>query len=187
MVNGSHLVNDGLTIRSGGTCVNNGGPVWSYNQGVVLSGLTELYRATGDRSDLAEAVVLANASSRSSKLNPVSPTAPRGELADPSSGGGDEPTFKGVYVRGLSTLDSVAAGHPYSCYLARQAATAYLRDRSAADQYGNAWAGPWSSTAQEGPDGPAAAQQGSAVFLQDAGPGFTSPGAASVAGALSCS
>jgi predicted alpha-1,6-mannanase (GH76 family) len=186
MINGSDLINDGLTIKSNGTCVNNNGPVWTYNQGVILAGLTALYQATGTTATLNEAVRLADASSRSGKLNPVSATAPDGELADPSSGGGDEPTFKGVYVRGLGTLNSAVAGRPYSCYLSRQAATAYAHDRNAADQYGNLWAGPWSSTPQNGPDAPAAAQQGSAVFLQDAGPGFASPSSATVTSALKC-
>jgi hypothetical protein len=152
---------------------------------VILSGLTELYRATGNSAVLTEAVTLGNASTSSAQLNPVSATAPKGELADPSSGGGDEPTFKGVYARGLSTLNAVASNR-YGCYLARQAAVAYVNDRNSADQYGNLWAGPWSSTPQNGPDAPAAAQQGSAVFLQDAGPGFTSPNSPGVTSALNC-
>lgn len=186
MINGQNLINDGLTISSGGTCASNGGAVWTYNQGVILSGLTELYKATGDVSVLNEAVQLAGASTSSLQLNPVSATAPKGELADPSASGGDEPTFKGIYVRGVHALDSVASGAPYSCYLSRQAATAYVSDRNAADQYGNLWAGPWSSTPQGGADQPAAAQQGSAVFLQDAGPGFTSPSSPAVTSALNC-
>ena len=186
MINGQNLINDGLTINSGGTCANNGGAVWTYNQGVILSGLTELYKATGDASVLNEAVQLAGASTSSPQLNPVSATAPKGELADPSASGGDEPTFKGIYVRGVYALNSVASGAPYSCYLSRQAATAYVNDRNAADQYGNLWAGPWSSTPQGGADQPAAAQQGSAVFLQNAGPGFTSPSSPAVTSALNC-
>src|ERR1019366_5995784 len=169
MINGQNLINDGLTINSDGTCANNGAAVWTYNQGVIRSGLTELYKATGDAAVRNEAVQLAAASTSSPQLNPVSATAPKGELADPSAGGADEPTFKGVYARGVSALNSVASGAPYSCYLSRQAATAYVNDRNTADQYGNLWAGPWSSTPQSGPDAPAAAQQGSAVYLQDAG------------------
>jgi len=116
MINGQNPINDGLTINSGGTCANNGAAVWTYNQGVILSGLTELYKATGDASVLNEAVQLAGASTSSPQLNPVSATAPKGELADPSASGADEPTFKGVYVRGVSALNSVASGAPYGCY-----------------------------------------------------------------------
>ena len=42
MINGSNLVNDGLTAR----CDNNHGTTWTYNQGVILAGLSQLYRAT---------------------------------------------------------------------------------------------------------------------------------------------
>ena len=186
MINSSNLVNDGLTIQSGGTCVNNGGYTWTYNQGVVLEGLTELYKATNNNSYLSEATALADASTGSSVLNPVSATAPRGELADPASGetSGDAPTFKGAYIRGLTEFHNATSR--YGCYLARQSAVAYLHDRNTADQYGYSWAGPWSSTAQNGPDQPASAQQGSALFLANAGPAFTSPSDPAVTTALNC-
>jgi predicted alpha-1,6-mannanase (GH76 family) len=45
MINSNNTINDGLDLD---TCENNGGTVWSYNQGVVLGGLTELSRATND-------------------------------------------------------------------------------------------------------------------------------------------
>lgn len=61
MINGDGLVNDGLTIYANGTCANNRRTVWSYNQGVVLGGLVELYRATGRPSLLSEAVGIAEA------------------------------------------------------------------------------------------------------------------------------
>jgi uncharacterized protein (UPF0297 family) len=186
MINSSNLINDGLTIESNGTCVNNGQYTWTYNQGVILEGLTELYKATGNSSYLSAATTLANASTTSSVLNPVSSTAPQGELADPASDdtSGDAPTFKGAYIRGLAELNSVTGA--YDCYLARQSAVAYLNDRNPADQYGYAWAGPWSSTAQNGPDQPTSAQQGSALFLANAGPAFTSPSDPAVTTALNC-
>lgn len=36
MINGEGLFNDGLAMRGDGSCFNNGGTVWTYNQGVVL-------------------------------------------------------------------------------------------------------------------------------------------------------
>ncbi len=186
MINSSNLINDGLTNQPGGACANNGGYTWTYNQGVILAGLTELSRATNDNSYLAQAATLADASTGSSQLNPVSATAPDGELADPASGvtSGDAPTFKGAYIRGLTELNGATG--KYGCYLARQSAVAYLNDRNPADQYGYAWAGPWSSTAQDGPDQPTSAQQGSALFLANAGPAFTSPSDPAVQTALTC-
>lgn len=183
MINGSNLINDGLDSS---TCANNGGYTWTYNQGVVLEGLTALYQATHDNSYLSEATTLADASTTSSTLNPVSPTAPKGELADPAADvtSGDVPVFKGAYIRGLTELNDTTGR--YSCYLDRTSAVAYLHDRNPADQYGYGWAGPWSSTAQNGPDQPTASQQGAALFLANAGTAFTSPSDPAVTSALNC-
>ncbi|WP_194898423.1 glycoside hydrolase family 76 protein [Catenulispora pinisilvae] len=139
MINGSHLINDGLT--SG--CANNGQPTYTYNQGVILGGLTELYKATGDSSLLTSATALADASTTSTALNP------NGVLTDPgepgTNGGGDGPSFKGAYVRGLSYLNTTLSNHPYSAYLTSQVNSAYQNDRDALDQYGYHWAGPLDS------------------------------------------
>jgi predicted alpha-1,6-mannanase (GH76 family) len=193
LISGSNLIYDGL-VPSGHTCTDNRHTqVFTYNQGVVLEGLAELYKATGNAKYLASAEKLADASTTSKTLNPASATAPRGELTESVTNPADEnaPMFKGAYIRGLSILNSViatrtTAAGPYSCYLDRQSAVAYLHDRNPADQYGYFWAGPWSSTAQNGPDQPTSGQQGSALFLANAGPVFTSPSAPAVTKALHC-
>ncbi|WP_410623624.1 glycoside hydrolase family 76 protein [Amycolatopsis sp. cmx-8-4] len=132
MINGDHLINDGLTD----SCANNGQPTWSYNQGVVLGGLTELYRATGDASLLDTARGLADASSVKLQTG--------GVLREPGEGDGctgDGPSFKGAYVRGLGKLSSQLGDHPYTARLRTWADTAYAKDRNALDQYGPHWAG----------------------------------------------
>jgi predicted alpha-1,6-mannanase (GH76 family) len=132
MINGDHLINDGLT----GACANNGQPTWTYNQGVVLGGLTELYQATGDPALLTSARALADASS--SRLQSD------GVLREPGEGDGctgDGPTFKGAYVRGLGRLNGRLTDHPYTAKLAAWANTAYARDRDPLDRYGPHWAG----------------------------------------------
>lgn len=58
MINSGNFVNDGLTND---TCENNGRTTWSYNQGVILGGLTELYRATGDDAYIEAAKPIADA------------------------------------------------------------------------------------------------------------------------------
>jgi predicted alpha-1,6-mannanase (GH76 family) len=51
MINADGLLNDGLN----GRCANNGGPVFTYNQGAYLAGEALLSRIPGDPDDLARA------------------------------------------------------------------------------------------------------------------------------------
>ncbi|MGW2278245.1 glycoside hydrolase family 76 protein [Streptomyces sp. NPDC001770] len=132
MINGDHMINDGLTDA----CANNGQPTWTYNQGVVLGGLTELYRATGDSALLTTARTLAGASTVRLQTD--------GVLREPGEGDdctGDGPSFKGAYVRGLGRLDTQLSDHPYAATLDRWAEAAYAKDRNALDQYGPHWNG----------------------------------------------
>lgn len=136
MINAQHLINDGLDTA---TCKNNGQTTWTYNQGVILGGLGDLYKASHDRTYLSQATALADASTRSTFLNPG------GVLTEPCEAngcGGDGPTFKGVYVRNLGELNATVNSPSYMTYLKRQARTAWLHDRNAFNQYGVHWAGP---------------------------------------------
>ncbi|WCK56611.1 glycoside hydrolase family 76 protein [Aneurinibacillus sp. Ricciae_BoGa-3] len=56
MINAQHLINDGLD-KAGH---NNGGITWTYNQGVILAGLVDLFKSTGNASYLASASLLAD-------------------------------------------------------------------------------------------------------------------------------
>jgi predicted alpha-1,6-mannanase (GH76 family) len=132
MINGDHMINDGLND----SCANNGQPTWTYNQGVVLGGLTELYKATGNSGLLTTARTLADASTVKLETN--------GVLREPGEGDsctGDGPSFKGAYVRGLGKLNSQLSDHPYASTLTTWANSAYAHDRNALDQYGPHWAG----------------------------------------------
>ncbi|RFU36447.1 glycosyl hydrolase [Actinomadura logoneensis] len=140
MINDANLVNDGLTTQSGG-CANNGGTTWTYNQGVVLGGLSELYKATHDRSLLVEARRIADAVVNSPRLSPD------GILTEPCEAAGscnaDQAAFKGIFVRNLAELDRVLPGRPYRGYLRRQAASLYAHGSDGHDRYGLSWSGPF--------------------------------------------
>lgn len=94
MINGDGLLNDGLNK----SCHNNGGPTFTYNQGVYLGALTNLYLITGERSYLTQAVAVASAATR--RLS-----TPDGILREPGGAlGQDGAIFKGVFVRHLGRL-----------------------------------------------------------------------------------
>ncbi|MDB6020465.1 MAG: hypothetical protein JWQ04_322, partial [Pedosphaera sp.] len=57
MINGQNLINDGLNS----SCQNNGQTTWTYNQGVILGALTDLYKATSNATYLNQATLIANA------------------------------------------------------------------------------------------------------------------------------
>ena len=140
LINGQHLINDGLDEQ----CHNNNGTPWTYNQGVILGGLVELAKATGDASLLARASVLANASTTDPGSNPNGVLRESCESAADHCGK-DGPSFKGIYARNLGELDVALAGHPYHAYLQRQA-DALAKTQDSLGQYGLSWAGPIDAT-----------------------------------------
>lgn len=99
MIDGEGLVNDGLAIDPAtGLCRNNGQPRWTYNQGVLIGGLDELTRLTGDPQYRARAVRLAL-----SAIGTLS--GPDGVLREPVAGiGTDGLSFKGVFALHLGHL-----------------------------------------------------------------------------------
>jgi len=93
MINANHLINDGID----GNCRNNGQTTWTYNQGVVLGGLVNLYTITKNDTLLNIAQSIADAVYGSSLVY-----SNGGVLREPcetnSDCGPDGPQFKGILL-----------------------------------------------------------------------------------------
>ncbi|KAI0887054.1 glycoside hydrolase family 76 protein [Annulohypoxylon maeteangense] len=139
MVNPQGLVNDGLTEDI--TCMNNGDTTWTYNQGVVLGGLVELFKATGEKSYLNSARSIADAAVNSTLL------IQDGIITEPCSSETQcEPNgtnFKGIFVRELAKLNAALDDHPYTDLIKTNAEEAYANARNDSDFYGFLWMGPF--------------------------------------------
>lgn len=96
MINNEQMINDGLNDK----CVNNRGATWTYNQGVILGGLKDLFLLTGDSTYIKEAKTLAYASMKHLSNK-------QGVLTDPGDNkpNHDKNQFKGIYIRYLAMLN----------------------------------------------------------------------------------
>ena len=137
MITAEHDVVDGLS-----TSCAPGGHAYTYNQGVILGGLVELWRATGDTALLDEAEAIAATAL-------VKMTSADGVFieavcdANRSCDDGDGVQFKGVFVRNLALLDEVRPRAAYRAFLIRQSDAIWTQARSEADQLGKYWQGPF--------------------------------------------
>jgi predicted alpha-1,6-mannanase (GH76 family) len=129
MINGKQLVNDGLDSN----CRNNGKPTWTYNQGVLVGGLVDLYKSTNDPKLLKQAQAIADAS--------IKTLAPKGilrEVCEPRCGD-DGAQFKGVFMRNLSLLYQVSPKETYRNFIMKNAMSILAnRHRS---YFGLSWSG----------------------------------------------
>ena len=140
LINGSGLVNDGLT----NSCTNNGQTVWTYNQGLAIGAASEMYRATGDSGDLSEARYLAD-----SAVN--SPTLVSNGLLTESCDAlnatcdDNQKQFKGIFMRFLGKLND-SVGGAYSSFIQTQTGSLWAADRDSLNRIGERWSGQGSST-----------------------------------------
>lgn len=153
MIGTSGLVNDGLTPG----CENNGGPTWTYNQGVILGGLAALYEISGDRGYLEQGESIAGATLAQLAIEP-SAGAP-GILAEPGeatlAAHGDHTQFKGIFVRYLGEFWRQSPRPAYRSFILANARSIWENARNADNQLGFSWAGPF--------DQPDASRQSSAL------------------------
>lgn len=138
MINGDHLVNDGLTLDAGtGKCINNKKTVWTYNQGVLIGALTEWSRTGGGADILTHARQIADASVAhfSDKQGVLH------ETCEPNCGA-DGIQFKGIFLRNLRALDAIASEPQFQRAFSVNADSIWTKNRSPQNTFGTVWSGP---------------------------------------------
>lgn len=139
MIGPDGLVNDGLDAA----CHNNRQPAYTYNQGVLLGGLSDLTRISGDPAYRAIAVKVALAA-----MHGLS--TPAGILREPVPIGADGRMFKGIFAYHLGHLvDDLPDGPERSTLVAwarANAAAVWQSSESGARAIGSDWADATSAT-----------------------------------------
>ena len=138
IINARNLINDGLNATAPKACVNNQQTTWTYNQGVILGGLVELYKADHEPALLAKAQAIADAVI--SKL--VTTT---GILEEPSGNGPDRPQFKGIFMRNLEQLNGAVPRPRYKAFVHTNANSILRNNQDASHRFGQLWQGPFDS------------------------------------------
>ncbi len=133
MINGDSLVNDGLDA----SCGNNHGTAWTYNQGVVLTGLLGLQQLTGDPE--ANAVAERIATATGAKL-----TDENGVLHDACEPqcGADGVQFKGILMRNLPAMGATTAAADVRRLIETNANSVWAHARTSKGQFSVVWSGP---------------------------------------------
>ncbi len=133
MINPENLVNDGLDSA----CQNNHRNTWTYNQGVIIGGLSALAKQTGDAKLLERAQSIASAA--------ISQLADKDGIlhdsCEPSRCGNDAVQFKGIFVRNLATLNAADPDPRFRRFLQTNAERIW----QVADpdhRFGVVWSGP---------------------------------------------
>ncbi len=130
MLTENHQVVDGLTNLTACTA---GGPIFTYNQGVLMGGLVDLAQSTGDDSLLDEATAIAQATIDQMATED-------GILLEPPCGGDICVQFKGVFMRNLRHLYRARPLPEFLVYMKRQSDHLWTTDvRNDQDQFGWEW------------------------------------------------
>jgi predicted alpha-1,6-mannanase (GH76 family) len=133
MINTENLVNDGLDAA----CHNNRRTTWTYNQGVILGGLTVLSKQTSDPKLLAAAQSIAtSAIARLTDLDGV-----LHDSCEPARCGNDATQFKGIFSRNLAVLNAAAPVAGFRVFLRRNAESIW-KNRDAEGRFCVVWSGP---------------------------------------------
>ncbi|PSN69042.1 Six-hairpin glycosidase [Corynespora cassiicola Philippines] len=133
VINADNVVNDGIDPS---TCKNDGKTTYTYNQGVILGGLSELAKAKGDGGLIQHANTIANGA--------LAKLTQNGILVEPVNGPLDEQgaQFKGAFVRGLASLNGNERQQAFTDFLKKNADSAWDKAKNANGIIGSDWRGP---------------------------------------------
>lgn len=120
VINGEGLVNDGIDQK---TCKNDGKTTFTYNQGVVLAGLSEMAKAKSDGGYIEHANAIASATMAKMSKNGILTEAARSPLDEQGS------MFKGAFIRGLASLNENEAQASVTEFLRRNAESAWKQNK----------------------------------------------------------
>ncbi|KIM78915.1 glycoside hydrolase family 76 protein [Piloderma croceum F 1598] len=122
MRNSDGLYNDGLNSTDPAACTNNGQTTWTYNQGVVASGLAALSAANGDTSLLDQAEITLDATI--SRLTVNSILKESCDNVNAATCDHDQQIFKGIWTKHLQyyldNANDVKITAKYSSFLGSQ-------------------------------------------------------------------
>jgi len=143
MGNSDGLYNDGLNSANPAACTNNGQTTWTYNQGVIASGLAALSVATGDASLLDQAEITLDATISHLTVNDIL----KESCDDAKAGGGqcdyDQQIFKGIWTKHLryylDYADDATRTAKYSQFLGSQYSAILHHSMDADHDIGSVW------------------------------------------------
>jgi predicted alpha-1,6-mannanase (GH76 family) len=124
----------------------------SYNQGVILGGLSELSRVTKDDSytDIAKQIADAAIDALTDDNDILH------DPCEPDTCGQDGNQFKGVFARNLRILQQQSPEARYADFLEKNADSVWEEDRNEDDEFGVVWSAfsgtPSASTQSSGLD-----------------------------------
>lgn len=135
MINSQYNINNGIDPI---TCQNDGGTIWTYNQGVILGGLVELNKAAPDATylEMAEKIALA-ALEKLGDSNSI-----LHEPCEPDCGA-DGPQFKGIFMRNLRILQHAQPNDRFKAFIEKNADSIWRNARGTGQYLGLVWSGPF--------------------------------------------
>jgi len=142
MITDSLWISDGLNPDC--SCGHSPGLDLTYNQGIILGGLTYLYRLTSDTSYLGRARRLAYASMKHYSNE-------QGVLTEQGAFNRDKVQFKGIYIRYLALLNTELHDDRIKTFILHNTDYAWGHCRSSDGLCDWDWTGPytyWSGAAQ---------------------------------------